>query len=251
MKSPDLFDTYANPTACHLYDPWSKQRNAWKLFVADLGSALLQGASCGAIRFNVLNLPTDNVISFKEIYENEKMSYEAVTKHESLKYVAGIDYGFLPGLTCGASVGNIIASGRSYSIPGQFAELEVKTCAASSTTDYKIDRNVNVDPSSGKVIRTDQSISQKCFRCSFGLKEIAQNACIAPLVGQVASASVGLFQGIMRLISNLSDKNNIVKTDSLNIDQISESYKISQTMIPECHKKLKKGITCSAQVKKE
>lgn len=252
MSSPDLFNNYASPTACHLYDPWSKQRNSWKLFVADLGSALLEGASCGAFKFNVLELPKDEVIGFKEIQEQEQVNYSAITKHDTMKYIAGVDYSFLPGLTCGAAVSNMIINQQTINIrPGYYAEMQVNACDGKSNTEYTIDRNVKLDPHLNKVVKTDKNISQTCFRCSIGLSALAQNACVVPLVGQIAATGVGLFQGVMRLVSNLEDKDNIIKTSELNIDQISESYKNSQTMLPECHKKLKKGITCVAKKVKQ
>jgi hypothetical protein len=48
----------------------------------------------------------------------------------------------------------------------------------------------------------------------------------------------------MRLVSNLSDTDNIVRTSQINIDQISESFGNSQTEKSSCHNRLKHGITC-------
>jgi hypothetical protein len=247
ISSPNLFNNYSAPTACRLYDPWSKQKNAWKLFVADLGSSLLQGATCGAIKSRVLELPTDKVVGYKEIFEQEKISYEAQTQHQSMKYVAGVDYSFLPGLSCGASVSNTIISGQQVTLPGYYAELQVKACDGKSDTEYVVDRNVLITDSGTKVVRTEMNAAKRCFRCSFGLSSIAQYACAAPLVGQVASAGIGLFQGVMRLVSNLTDSDNVIKNGQINVDQISESFKDSQTQDRSCHNKLKHGITCVAK----
>lgn len=250
MKSPSLFNNFATPTACHLYDPWSKQRNSWKLFIADLGSALLQGATCGTIQSRILELPTNKVIGYKEIYDQDQISYQTETQHEATKYVAGVDYSFLPALSCGAAVSNTIINGQQESLPGYYAQLEVRRCDGKSETEYTVDRNITLDPTLNKIVKTDKNTVQRCFRCTFGLTSIAKYACTVPLVGQVASAGIGLFQGVMRLISNLSDSDNIIKTSQLNIDQISESFEATQAKEISCHNKLKRGITCNPKKEK-
>jgi hypothetical protein len=244
ISSPDLFNNYSAPTACHLYDPWSKQKNAWKLFVADLGSALLQGATCGTLKTRVLELPADNIIGFKEIIKQDQISYQDETQHQNMKYIAGADYSFLPGLSCGAAVSNTIINGQQEPQVGYYSQLEVRACDGKSNTEYTVDRNVQLDPSLNKVVRTDKDTAQRCFRCTFGLSAIAQYACVTPLVGQIASASVGLFQGVMRLVSNLRDQDNIVRIGVVNVDQISESYAAVAPKETSCHNKLKRGVTC-------
>jgi hypothetical protein len=160
ISSPDLFNNFAIPTACHLYDPWSKQRNSWKLFVADLGSALLQGATCGTVKARVLELPADNVIGYKEIYDQEQITYSSVTQHESMKYILGADYAFLPGLSCGAAVSNIIINNKQVALPGYYAELQVNLCDGKSSTEYTVDKNVRLDPTLKNIVQTDKNIAQ-------------------------------------------------------------------------------------------
>jgi hypothetical protein len=250
IKSPNLFNNYATPTACHLYDPWSKQRNAWKLFVADMGSALLQGATCGTIQTRVLELPTDNVIGYKEIMDQEEMSYKAETNHEPIKYVAGVDYSFLPGLSCGAAVANTIITGPQTVVQGYYGQLQVRACDGTSDVEYTIDRNAKLDPnfsSFNRVVKNDKNVVQQCFRCSFGLSAIAKYACAVPLVGQVAAAGIGLFQGVLRLISNLTDADNINSVSQVNVDQISVSFAATDAKETYCHNKLKRGVTCDTK----
>jgi hypothetical protein len=246
MRSPNLFNSYASPTACHLYDPWSKQKNSWKLFIADLGSALLQGATCGTVKSRVLELPANQVIGYKEIYNQDQISYQTETQQQSMKYVAGVDYSFLPGLSCGAAASNTIINGTGQTLPGYYTDLIISACDGKSTTEYTVDRNVTLDPVLNKIVRTDKNTNQLCFKCSFGLTAIAKYSCVAPYVGQIAAAGIGIFQGVLRLISNLTDPDNIIKTEQLNIDQISESYMASDIKETSCHNDLKRGITCKA-----
>ncbi len=244
MKSPDLFNNFAVPTACRLYDPWSKQRNAWKLFVADLGSALLQGASCGAMQFKVLELPENKVVGYREIFNQEQISYGAVTERESMKYVAGIDVQFLPSLSCGAAVSNNLLTAQNAPASGYYTQLSLRTCDGTSNTEYTVDKSALLDPALNQKVRTDKQIKELCFQCAFGLKSIVQSACVAPYVGQIASAGVGLFQGVIRLISNLRDPDNIVKNSQVNVDQISVSFQGSPGESPVCHKNFFGNVVC-------
>lgn len=245
IASPDLFNTYAMPTACKLYDPWSKQRNSWKLFVADLGSALVYGATCGALKFQVLELPTSHVTGYKEISETNQSLYEPVMGKDPLKYVAGVDYAFLPGFSCGVAVANVIAADQQKYLPGYFSSLKVQNCKGDSSTDYTINRHPQLDPSMNKVISgMDKNVRETCFSCSIALTSVAKYSCVTPIVGQAVATGIGLFQGTMRLISNLSDKDNIIRAKVLDVDQVSQSFSDLQKITPKCHRKLKRGTTC-------
>jgi len=242
VSTPDLFNTYAAPTACKLYDPWSKQRNAWKLFVADLGSALINGASCGMLHAQALALPTKKVAGYKEIFDENQTTYDPIMQKDPLKYTAGIDYAFLPGFSCGVAVINtLLANQNKYYIP----EFRVQACSGDDQTKYTLNKHVFLDKALNKIVqKTDETVAKGCFSCSINLQSVAKLTCATPVVGAAVATGIGVFQGVMRLVSNLSDGDNIVHTKELNVDQISQSFSDAKTITPKCHRELKRGVTC-------
>ena len=163
-------------------------------------------------------------------------------KNDPLKVVAGVDYAFLPGFSCGVAVSNTLLNNQNgYYMP----QLRVRTCSGNDDTEYTLNRHVLLDKALNKIIKdTNETVVNSCFSCGFELRSIPKLACATPLVGAAVATGIGVFQGVIRLVTNLSDPDNIIHTKTLNVDQISQSFADAKKITPKCHQQLENGVTC-------
>ncbi|MCM2277338.1 MAG: hypothetical protein NDJ89_04625 [Oligoflexia bacterium] len=241
INSPDLLNTYSGQTACKLYDPWLKKRQAWKLFVADLGSAALYGAGCGAFQYAMLQPEVDKPVAYREVYRNHEVAYDILTKKEPARYQMGFDLQFLSGVSCGVTVSNALLDG--VPAPSVFyGDFTVGACYGEDHTTYNVKVLVPGRPEPTEI---DEKTSDKCFRCSFGVRSVVSKFCAMTPVGHAVAFGVGIFQGVLRLAANLSDSANIPAIETLNIDQISKSFEQEKgSWKRRCHDRARFGLSC-------
>lgn len=246
LESPAVFNPYAMPTACKLYDPFLIKRQAWKMFVSDLAWSLLYGASCGTFKFHVLQPSFDKPASYKEIFEQNQTSYDIQMKTEPTKYMLGFDLQFLAGISCGITAANTIYTHGRSNRPDWYGNLMIGTCKGDSKTEYKV-KVVTLKPEDNATTDVDNTTIQRCFGCQIGISNIPATLCAVPPVGQVVGVGVGIFQGVLRLFSNLSDPDNIPHGTNLEVDLISKTFEDANGKVSKrCHNRLAEGLTCSS-----
>ena len=237
IQSPALFNNYTMPTACKMYDPFAMKKRAWKLFVSDLSTAILYGSTCGAFAFRMIEPSTKKISSFKEIVEDNISKYTPITKKNSALIELGANFDFLSSVPCRVSLSNSISG--SISMPF-FSGFSVGVCKGKSfQLSSDGENNSMLSPSvTGKT-------RKRCFRCGMHFEQWSSMLCKAtrgatgPLI-----AGVGIFQGVLRLFSNLTNNPNILKVNTVSIDQVSSSFKDYGEIDKSCHRKLKRGVSC-------
>lgn len=250
IQSPSLLNTYAMPTACKLYDPYAMKNRAWKLFVADLASSVLFGATCGAFSFNLIEPKGEQVISFNDIQGDYITNYEAKTRKLPASYALGVDLGFLTGVPCSVGINNQpnMSSSTITPNPNHFYNgVNLKYCRGRTDVTTEVDTEAGNATVGDKKIRSHSS----CFQCGINARAVSSSAahamsCFTPAgwVGKIIIAGVSIFQSSIRFYSNLTDENNIPRTSRMSVDQISRSMENAGVISKSCHRKLKRGYTC-------
>ncbi|HAZ14935.1 MAG: hypothetical protein A2X86_21395 [Bdellovibrionales bacterium GWA2_49_15] len=236
IQNPDLFNTYSMPVACKLYDPWLKQRNAWKLFLADLGSSVLYGLTCGAFSVRLVRPAGSSVLSFRELYQNNTVEYDPRMTRERAQVEFASNLGFLFGIPCSVSLGNYVG-GRDLNY---YNGLSIGSCYNHGDTTYQIDPN-----GSRPDISNEHSRAYKaCFKCGFDPLSVTSFACQSNWVTRVIGVGVGIFQGVLRLVSNLRDPNDIPRMTPANINEISAIFENNGKIPKFCHFNMKHGFSC-------
>ncbi|MBF0361617.1 MAG: hypothetical protein HQK49_11430 [Oligoflexia bacterium] len=289
INSPSLFNTFTMPTACKLYDPFYKKRTAFKFFIADLASAVLMGATCGALNFTLLEPTVRRVESFTELQDQYVTTYEPNIRTIRPKFSVGLDLGFLTGIPCGFSFSNSVTgptiggggrgSSLSSAVPvsmGGNSPIGYGPGAAVASAIYtgidlnlcKSKRKIDVLVNSGAGITGPMSTSvvndigyRVCFQCSLNFYAVAnavrsgfaQTSCIAGLIhgdptgyviGAASAIGIGIFQGLIRLYSNLRDPDNIAHAGAVDIDLVGQTYDTYGTIPKRCVYRLKRGYAC-------
>jgi len=243
ISNPNLFNNYTMPTACGMYDPWAQKRATWKIFMSDMASALIYGGSCGALSLRMDGLGHKKVIQFDELHKKNVTLYKPVLRKEKMKWSVGSDFGFLMGVPCALAYGNSMDTNADrFNV---YNGVSLGVCKKNHNAKYK------TDTSTGRpvIIRTDSKTYAGCFRCTFSPSNVAKTFNAAKCIGSYPAraltlSGIGMIQAVMRLFNNLSDKDNIIRTQMVNMDQISKTFEDRGTIPKDCHKSLTKGFVC-------
>ena len=236
IQNPDLFNTYSAPVACKLYDPWLKQRNAWKMFVADLGSSVLYGLTCGAFSVRLVKPAGNAVMSFRELYQNNTVEYDPRITREHAQVEFASNLGFLFGIPCTVSLGNYVGGHNNIYYNG----LSIGSCYNNSNDIYEVDAN-----GSRPAVSNEHSRAYKaCFKCGFDPLTVASWACQSNWWTRIIGVGVGIFQGVLRLVSNLRDPNDIPRMSQVDVNQISAIFENNGKIPKFCHFNIKHGFSC-------
>lgn len=248
IQSPSLLNTYAMPLACKLYDPFALKNRAWKLFVADLASSVLYGATCGAFSFNLIEPKSEQVASLEAIQKDYITTYEAKMRKLPASYALDVNLGFLTGIPCSFGINNQPGMSQANYTPNNYYNgINLRYCKGKSEVISHVD-NTAGNASIGDI---KNNTYNACFQCGINVRTIAASSaqamsCFTPQawVGKAIIAGASIFQSSLRFFSNLHDENNIARTYEINVDQISKSMENAGVISKKCHHKLKKGFTC-------
>ncbi len=230
IKTPALFNPYAERTACKVYDPWFKTKSILFNLFADMSQAALSVATPGVI-YGRLDLKPGQVTSFNQLVKDGRISYD--TRYDKTKITTSLaaDFGPLLGVPCMVSI-----AGRANSPYDNYRFGGVSVGACNSNED----NNLNVRTASDMDENNNRSHSE-CISCRLNFESVASS--LTHLSSEVGP-SFFLFRAVFRLYRGLKDPDNIPRSWEANPNHISETYRRFGEIPKSCVSSLRKGKRC-------
>lgn len=229
IKTPDLFNPYAERVACEIYDPWYKTKSAIFNLVWDLGQGAISTISPGMI-YTSAQLNPRTVTSFRQLIENGEIHFDRSIKPESIIAGLSADLGPLMGVPCAVSV-NRTTNVHDYMV---FTGVSVGACQS--------DQNHNLFVQSGSEINDNQSrMRSSCVSCTLNFDALSGSlAFLSSNVGPVYF----FVRGMYRLYQGLKDPFNIPRSWDVYPQDAAETL-LSFGEIPNhCIRNLRSGKSC-------
>ncbi len=230
IKSPDLFNPYAERTACKVYDPWFKTRSTLFSFIWDMGQAAASAFVPGMI-YTKAELQPRMVTSFKELIKDGKIEYDTRFKKEKILSAITADFGPLLGVPCAVSINRNPGNPFDYM---RFTGITVGACNR--------DENHNLNVYGASDIGDNQTTgSSQCLSCQMNFESMS---------GVIAnvSANVGpvffLVRGIYNLYKALKDPHNIPRSWEVHPYNAYETKAAYGEIPKSCVRSLRKGKEC-------
>lgn len=232
IKTPGLFNPYAERTACKVYDPWYKTKATMFGFATDVAQAGLSIFAPGVV-FAKFDLQPGRVVSFNQLVSEGKIQYD--TKYEKQKVTAGLalDFGKLLGVPCGVSISRT-AEMNPYEYL-QFQGVGVRACRENEVN------TINVQSASDISVDEGSKYSQ-CLVCSLNFETVTS---VASGIMPAASSTFFLVRAVFRLYKGLTDPLNIPRDWNVNPKLVKLAYDAYKGDIPKrCVSELSKGRGC-------
>lgn len=232
LKSPDLFNPYAERTACRVYDPWFKTKQTMFRFFTDIAQGALATVAPGVI-FAKFDLKPGKVVSFNQLVKDGKISYD--TKYNKTKVQAGLtaDFGNLLGVPCAVTIsgGEI----NPYDVV-QFSGISARACTES-------EKNVvNVD-SASDIGANEQNKKSACVVCALNFDTVSKSAAT---LSQAAGPQFFIIRALVGLYKGFSDSLNIPRSWEANPEYVLASFKRFGKITNSCVRSLGNGNACMA-----
>lgn len=232
LKSPNIFNPYAERTACRVYDPWYKTKQTMFHFFTDMAQGALATVTPGVL-FAKFDLKPGQVVSFNQLVKDGKIVYD--TKYNKAKVQASLtaDFGNLLGVPCAVTVSN--GEINPYDII-QFSGISARAC-------NEKERNlVNVSTASD-ITPNDQKKSSQCVVCALNFETISTSAAT---LSQTAGPQFFLVRALVRLYRGLSDTLNIPRSWEANPEYVLATFNRFGKIPDSCVRSLGNGKACMA-----
>lgn len=230
IKSPDLFNPYAERTACKVYDPWFKTRSTIFSFLWDMGQTAASAFVPGMI-YTKAQLQPRMVTSFNELMRDGKIEYDTRYQKEKIMTAITADFGPLTGVPCAVSIN------RNPNNPLEvmrFTGISVGAC--NSNTDY----NLNVY-SASDIDANRMSGNSECLSCQINFESVS--GVLANVTGNVGPVFF-LVRGVYNLFKALKDPFNIPRSWEVHPYDAYETKALYGEIPKKCVRSLRKGRSC-------
>lgn len=236
MKSPSIFNPYAERTACKVYDPWFKTKSVMFGFFTDVAQAGLSIVSPGVI-FAKFDLEPGRIVSFNQLVKEGKIQYDK--KYDKQKISAGlaVDFGKLLGVPCGVSVSRSEKENPYNYL--QFQGIGVRTCKENETRTIEVNSPTDITSTPGK--KTSQ-----CLVCSLNFESVSN---IGGRTFPAMSSAFFLVRAMFRLYKGFTDHINIPRSWSVDPKLVQSTMKAFNGDIPKyCVYPLSHSRSCEPQL---
>lgn len=230
IKSPDMFNSYAERTACKVYDPWFKSKSIIFNLLWDVGQAALSATVPGML-YTRASLQPRMVTSLDQLIKDGKIEYDTKFRKEKVYMDLAADFGPMLGVPCSVSVNTNLRS--PYDIY-RFNGISVGACLSSEDYDLNVRTASDMDGNDG----SDHS---KCVSCQLNFESVSTS--IAGVVQNIGPAFF-LFRGLVRLYKALKDPFNIPRSWEANPKYVMETYRRFGEIPKFCVSSLRKGKRC-------
>lgn len=230
IKSPDLFNPYAERTACKVYDPWFKTRSLLFGFLWDMGQAAASAFVPGMI-YTKADLQPKMVTSFKQLVSDGKLQYDTQYTKQSVMMSVSADFGPLTGAPCAVSINR---SANNPLAPLRFTGITAGACSTRENHELNVQSASDIGPNKG-------SGSSECVACFLNFESVS---------GAVAyhTSNVGptffIFRGLYNLYQGLKDPHNIPRSWNVHPYDAAETKARFGEIPKNCIRKLIKGESC-------
>ncbi len=196
IKSPNLFNPYAERNACQVYDPWFKTKSVLFGFFTDVAQAGLSVVKPGVV-FAKLDLEPGKVISFNQLVKDGKIEFDTHYNKQKINAGLALDFGKLLGVPCGVSISHTDKTNPYTYL--QFQGISVRTCRDHETSQLEVN-------SPSEINQTPASKVSQCLVCSLNFEAIAN---LGGNVLPAASSTFFLMRALFRLYKGFTDPINI------------------------------------------
>lgn len=232
VKTPDLFNPYAERVACGSYDPWYRTKSMIFNFLWDMSQVAISSFTPGMI-YTRAHLPPKMVTSFRQLVEDGEILYDVSYSRDHIFSTLAMDFGPLTGVPCGVSI-----NGSPYAYDYLlFTGISVGACSSNEAYDLNVQ-------SASDISGNDPRARSGCVACSLNFESISGTLAV---VSQTVGPPYFFFRGLYRLFQGMRDANNFPRSWTLDTRNVVESYRRFGGDIPRsCERKLRRGDQCLA-----
>ena len=230
IKSPDLFNPYAERTACKVYDPWFKTKSMVFNLIWDIGQAALSATVPGML-YTRAELQPRMVTSFNQMVKDGVIEYDTKYQKEKILLSLAADFGPMLGVPCSVTLNT---NARSPYDVYRFNGISVGACNSSENHVLNVRNASDMDPNTG----TGHS---ECVTCQLNFETVSTSVAYA---AQNLGPTFFLFRGLVRLFKSLKDPFNIPRTWEANPKYVLETYRRFGDIPKNCVSSLRKGRRC-------
>lgn len=234
MKSPALFNPYAERTQCKVYDPWFKVKSTIFDLFNTAGQAAMSAFIPGAV-FAGFSLQPGRVTSFNQLVKDGKISYDINRTKTRVVSDLLLDFGPLLGIPCTISVSRHLDSNPYQYL--SFAGVSVGACVGRRTSE------VNVYTASDIGEETTRG-ANFCASCSLNFQSVTNSLTAISNFSPYAGPGLFMLKGLVDLINNLRDPDNIPRNWKANPNFVMDTYRRFGEIPKKCEKPLRKGRRC-------
>ena len=230
VKSPNLFNPMSERLQCKSYDPWFKTKKTISDFMQDIFMAGISTVLPTPIYVDVGIIPK-KVTSLNELIKEGKVFYDPRFEKKRIEATLVTDFGPLLSAPCALAISN-----NSQERPTSYLALTGLTLQAcrggerNTMTVYRPDE-----------IENNTTNRTACFSCTINLQNtISSTQSLSPGIRPF----VFLARGVVRLIQNLKDPNDIPKSWEVSPNSVYRSWRKHGSIYSSCKRKLLKGEEC-------
>jgi hypothetical protein len=229
ILSSNTSNPYSSQVACGVYDPWAKRNK----IVFDFFHSVAQSAVFGLLPTPVyvsLGLVSKKAISFSTLIKEGKVFYDPAFSKTKLKASLMADLGPLASIPCAISVSNSAINPLMYYA---FNGISFSQCSQRDRNEIRV--------STDQQIETHHSQRSFCTTCAINLQTISSS------VAQTHPAlrvSFFLAKGIVQLVKNLKDPQDLPRSWSLDPIDLTLSYRYWGKINRACGRRILKNTSC-------
>lgn len=236
ISAPDVFNPYAEMTACKMYDPWFVKNKTRKIFMADLANTALFGWNNIPVYIDV-DYSAPKVTSFKKMMDEGVIKFSPNIRESKAKMALLADFGPLLGAPCAVHIAP--NSDKAFNFYA-FSGIALNYCKVNMKSGAKAE-----NPS--EITQDNPDDSTYCAGCvmnfvgvSSAASSVGNGLPINPL-----KFGVFLFRAIYKFVKGMKDKVNVPKTYVINLDHVREAHARFGGKLPDyCAEPLSRGLKC-------
>jgi hypothetical protein len=229
ISSNNMANPYASHLACGAYDPWAKRNK----IIFDFAQDIIQTALFGFLPTPVYlaaSLDPKRVVSFETLVKEGQVFYDPRFNTKRLKISVIADLGPMIGVPCSVSISGAKLNPFQYYM---FNGISVSTCHERGNNTTTVGEGG--DP------EKDQTYRQACATCTINLQSVAASASV---INPIFRVSFFLVKGVVRLVSQLRDPNDLARNWTISPQKVALTYRHDGEITKSCARKLIKGDDC-------
>jgi len=234
VKSPAMFNPYAERTQCKVYDPWFKTKKLIFDLFTTAGQAAMSAFVPGAVFAN-MSLEPGRVVSFKELVKEGKIEYDIKRKRTHVQWGLIADFGQLLGVPCSVSISDKWESNPYTRYT--FAGISVNACYNRTRS------NLNVYSASDIADPENRSLNI-CAGCTLNFETVTNSLTAISSYAPYVGPAMYMFKGMVQIYKYSKDDIDVPKNWKANPNYVLDTYRRFGKIPKRCVRKLSRGKPC-------
>lgn len=233
VLSSNMSNPYTSHRACGAYDPWAKKNK----MIFDFFHDLIQGSLFGFLPSPIYvsaEVQDKKVVSFSTLVKDGKIFYDPKYDPKKINLSLIADLGPLTGIPCAISISGSPVNPLEYY---SFGGISLNSCSHHS--------KVEIEAHDANDIQIANSKRSFCASCAINLHSLSSSVGV---LNPALRFSFFLLKGITRLVSNLRDSQDLIKSWQLSTHQVALSYRFHGNISQSCVKRLLNGRSCLPKI---